>query len=106
MKIHHIVLGLLLAAGAATAQQYTISTIAGIGGVQGYFGDGGAPTGAELDFPYRVAVDSKGNYYIADYLTNVIREVTSGGIIGTIAGTGSFGFQGDGGPGIQAFISD
>jgi uncharacterized protein (TIGR03437 family) len=106
MKSHHIVLGLLLAAGAATAQQYTISTIAGIGGVQGYLGDGGSPLLAELDFPYRVAVDSKGNYYFADYLTHVIRQVTAAGVISTIAGPGSFGFQGDGGPGIQAIISD
>jgi uncharacterized protein (TIGR03437 family) len=105
MKSLQIVSGLLLAACAATAQQYTISTIAGIGTVQGYYGDTGPATSAQLDFPFRVAVDSKGNFYIADYLTNVVREV-SGGIITTIAGTGSFGFQGDNGPGIQAFISD
>lgn len=105
MKSSQIVFGLLLAAGAATAQQYTISTIAGIGQVQGYYGDGGPAVTAQLDFPFRVAVDSKGNFYIADYLTQVIREV-SGGVIGTIAGTGTYGFQGDNGPGIQAFLSD
>ena len=106
MKSYPIALGLLLAAGAATAQQYTISTVAGIGTVQGYIGDGLAATSAELDFPFRVAVDSKNNFYIADYLTHVIREVTAAGVISTIAGTGAFGFQGDGGPGIQAIISD
>ncbi|HWF07192.1 MAG TPA: hypothetical protein VG297_01950 [Bryobacteraceae bacterium] len=105
MKNFQIVFGLLAAASAATAQQYTISTIAGIPQVQGYFGDTGAAAGAQLDFPFRVAVDSKGNYYIADYYTNVVREV-SGGTINTIAGIGTFGFQGDGDPAIQAFISD
>jgi uncharacterized protein (TIGR03437 family) len=105
MKNFQIVFALLAAASAATAQQYTITTIAGIPQVQGYFGDTGAPTGAQLDFPFRVAIDSKGNYYIADYRTNVVREVT-GGIIYTIAGIGTFGFQGDGDPAIQAFISD
>ncbi|HEX4277523.1 MAG TPA: IPT/TIG domain-containing protein [Bryobacteraceae bacterium] len=105
MKNLKIILGLLVAAGAATAQQYTISTIAGIGTVQGYFGDTGPATNAQLDFPFRVAVDSKGNYYIADYLTYVVREV-SGGTINTIAGTATFGFQGDGDAAILAIISD
>jgi uncharacterized protein (TIGR03437 family) len=104
MKSLQIVLGLVLAAGAATAQQYTISTIAGIGGVQGWFGDTGPATSAQLDFPNRIAVDSKGNYYFVDYLTYVVREV-SGGIINTIGGTGTPGFQGDNGPGFQALLS-
>lgn len=105
MKSLQIVLGLLLAAGAVTAQQYNISTIAGVGTVQGYFGDTGPATSAQLDFPLRVTVDSKGNYYIVDFLTQVIREV-SGGTISTIAGTGTYGFQGDNGPAIQAYLSD
>src|SRR5579863_341899 len=102
MKSLPIVLGLLLAAGASTAQEYNISTVAGIGNVQGYFGDAGPATNAQLDFPLRLAVDSKGNFYIADYLTYVIREV-SGGIINTIVGCGNpcttttaSGFSGDG----------
>jgi uncharacterized protein (TIGR03437 family) len=110
----HIVLGLLLAAGAATAQEYSISTVAGIGQVQGYFGDTGPATNAQLDYPLRVTVDSKGNFFIADYLTFVIRAVTaSTGVINTIVGcedpcttTTTFGFSGDGGPGEQAEISD
>src|SRR5580658_8848034 len=107
MKNLEIVLGLLLAAGAATAQEYNISTIAGIGLVQGYFGDTGPATNAQLDYPLRLAVDSKGNFYIADYLTHVIRAVTaSTGVINTIVGTGTFGFSGDTDPGIQAEITD
>src|ERR1019366_1001135 len=107
MKSLQIIFGLMLAAGAASAQQYTISTVAGIGTVQGYYGDTGPATSAQLDFPLRVAVDSKGNIYIVDFLTQVIREVTaSTGVITTIAGTGAYGFAGDNGPGTQAQISD
>jgi uncharacterized protein (TIGR03437 family) len=104
MKSLQIVLGLLLAAGAVTAQEYNISTVAGIGHVQGYFGDTGPATNAQLDFPLRLAVDPKGNFYIADYLTFVVRGVSSGTIT-TIAGNGSFGFVGDGGPGVQAALT-
>ena len=104
MKSTQIVFGLLLAAGAATAQQYTISTVAGIGTVQGYYGDGGPAPQAVLDFPFKVTVDSKGNFYLADYYTYVVREV-SAGIINTVAGDATPGFQGDGGPGVQAEIS-
>ena len=42
-----------------------ISTIAGTGS-QGYLGDGGAATSAQLNYPYGVALDSSGNVYIAD----------------------------------------
>jgi uncharacterized protein (TIGR03437 family) len=108
MKSLQIFFGLLLAAGAGVAQQYTISTIAGTPGVQGYYGDLGPATGGQLDYPLRVTLDSKGNFYIADYYTYVIREV-SGGTINTVAATPTgptFGFGGDGGPAIQAQISD
>jgi uncharacterized protein (TIGR03437 family) len=107
MKSLQTIFGLLLAAGAASAQQYTISTVAGIGTVQGYYGDTGPATSAQLDFPLRVTVDSKGNFYIADYLTHVIREVTaSNGVINTIAGNGTYGFAGDNGPATQGEIAD
>lgn len=105
MKSLQILVGLLVASGALTAQQYNISTIAGIGNVQGYFGDGGPATSGQLDYPFRITVDSKGNYYFADYYTYVVREV-SGGVIDTIAGNASFGFAGDGGVGYQGSISD
>lgn len=104
MKSFRIVFGLLVAAGALTAQQYTISTVAGIGTVQGYYGDGAAATSAELDFPFKVAVDTKGDFLIADYYTFVVREVVSG-TINTIAGNASYGYTGDNGPGTQAMIS-
>ncbi len=75
----------------------TISTIAGIGGRNGYSGDGGPATGAMLYSPAAVAVDSQGNVYIADYNNCRIREVSAvTGIISTVAGNGGCTFSGDG----------
>ena len=99
---------LLLATGlAAFAQQYTISTVAGIGGVLGYDGDGAAAISAQLVRPFRVAVDSKGNIYIADYYSYRVRMVTaSNGTINTIAGNGVPGYSGDNEAGASASIGD
>ena len=75
-----------------------ITTVAG-NGVASYGGDGGAATSAELDDPFDVAVDSAGNIFIADTGNNVIREVSAAtGKISTVAGNGSSGFSGNGGP--------
>ncbi len=77
-----------------------ISTVAG-NGRAGYSGDGGPATDAELDFPVGVAVDVQGDLFIADS-DNVIREVTPDGIISTVAGDGTAGDSGDGGPATAA----
>jgi trimeric autotransporter adhesin len=69
-----------------------ITTVAGTG-VGGYNGDNIAATSAEL-YPSGVALDSAGNVYIADIYNNRIRKV-SNGIITTIAGTGTNGYNGD-----------
>ena len=79
----------------------TITTIAGTGEF-GFSGDGGPAVEAELRRPYGVAVDSAGNVYIADSSDHRIRKVDSTGTITTIAGTGAFGFSGDGGPAVEA----
>lgn len=71
-----------------------ITTVAG-SGVEGFGGDNGPATAALLDTPTGVAVDASGNVYIADSHNHRIRKV-SGGVITTIAGTGTAGFSGDG----------
>jgi uncharacterized protein (TIGR03437 family) len=81
-----------------------IATLAG-NGVAQYSGDGGAATSASLNVPYGVAVDASGNVFIADFLNHVVRKVTSGGTISTVAGTNSFGFSGDGGAGTSAQLN-
>ncbi len=65
-------------------------------GLTGYYGDNGPATAAALDSPGCVAVDAAGNIYISDQLNNCIRKVNTSGIITTIAGTGTPGFNGDG----------
>ena len=79
----------------------TITTVAG-NGAPGYLGDGSAATNAELNFPEDVAVDSKGDLYIADTINQVIREVLPSGVISTVAGNGIAGYAGDGGPATNA----
>jgi trimeric autotransporter adhesin len=81
-----------------------INTVAG-NGSQGYSGDGGPATNASLNQAQGIAVDASGNLYIADTANNVIREVTTNGMIRTIAGTGTFGYSGDGGPAINAQLT-
>ncbi len=69
----------------------------------GYSGDGGAATSAQLSGATGVAYESStGNLYIADVLNFVIRKVTSGGTISTVAGTGTQGNTGNGGAATSA----
>jgi Bacterial Ig-like domain (group 3)/MBG domain (YGX type)/NHL repeat len=79
-----------------------LSVVAG-DGVQGFSGDGGAATSAELDSPQGVAIGSDGTLYIADTGNERIRAV-SGGVITTFAGNGSAGFAGDGGAAMSASL--
>ena len=78
-----------------------ITTVAG-NGTQGFSGDGGPATSAALYYPGRVAVDVAGNLFIANF--NRIRKVSASGIITTVAGNGTLGFSGDGGPATSASI--
>jgi sugar lactone lactonase YvrE len=81
-----------------------ITTVAG-NETQGYSGDGGPATSAELDSPIGVAIDNAGNLYIADSNNYRVRKVDTNGIITTIAGNGTLGYSGDGGPATNAELS-
>jgi sugar lactone lactonase YvrE len=80
-----------------------ITTYAGTG-VVGFGGDGGPATNAKFNTPAGVAVDKLGNLYVADFYNYRVRKITTAGVISTVAGDGSYGFGGDGGPATNAKI--
>jgi hypothetical protein len=89
-----------------TAATGNISTVAG-NGFGSFYGDGGPATLAAFHDVASVAVDSKGDLFIADSLNNEVREVNATtGVITAIAGTGFEGYSGDGGPATSALLDD
>ncbi|CAG0928150.1 partial Serine/threonine-protein kinase PknD, partial [Planctomycetaceae bacterium] len=85
---------------ASTGQ---LSTVAG-NGSPGASGDGGPATSAMLKNPSGLAIDSAGDLYIADTQNHKIRKV-SAGVITTLAGIGTMGSGGDGGPATSASLN-
>ncbi len=92
-----------------------IYTVAG-NGTTGFSGEGGPATGAELDSPRGVTVDGDGNLVISDRGNNLVRVVAASdgtfygqamtaGDIYTVAGNGTLGFSGDGGPATSAELA-
>ncbi|MDE3087321.1 MAG: hypothetical protein KGJ77_11210, partial [Acidobacteriota bacterium] len=102
--------------GALFGQSVTaddIYTVAGNGSSTGSAGDGGPPTDAQLSSPQNTALDASGDLFIADAGNNRVRVVAgstgtlfgqsvTAGQIYTVAGTGSYGYSGDGGPATDA----
>jgi len=80
-----------------------ISTVAGAGA--GYRGDNGPAVSAQLNCPREVAVDAAGSVYITDAANHRVRVITTDGKINTVAGTGTAGFSGDGGPAAKAQLN-
>jgi len=83
-----------------------VTTVVAGTGTCGFSGDGGPAAAAQLDNPNGLAFDSAGNLYVADSNSERIRRIDRRGIISTVAGTGTPGFSGDGGPGINAQLYD
>ncbi|WP_435191224.1 RICIN domain-containing protein [Streptomyces sp. bgisy126] len=81
-----------------------ISTVAGSAS-SGPKGDNGPATSAQLNRPHSVTVDSAGNLYIADSHNHRVRRVAPDGTITTVAGTGTAGSDGDGGPAAKARLN-
>ncbi len=77
-------------------------TIAG-DGQRAYNGDGGPATSGSLNMPHEAVFDVRNHMYIAERDNHVVRKVDGAtGVISTLAGTGSAGFSGDGGPASKA----
>ena len=86
---------------AADVPAYTIQTVAG----SSFMGDGGPATLAQIGSIQGVAVDGKGNLYLSDTDHNRVRKVDTFGIVTTVAGNGTAGFSGDGGPASAAQLN-
>lgn len=82
-----------------------INTIAGTG-EQGYTGDGGPATAAQLSLPIGIALDTGGNIYFTESGNYDIRKISPTGIITTVAGSQMAGFSGDGGAATQARMTN
>jgi len=91
----------LLLATSSLAAEWTVSTFAGTG-KQGFSGDGGPATEAQIDNPFGVIRGPDGAIWFCEYTGQRIRRVAADGTISTIAGTGAKGYTGDGGPALEA----
>lgn len=82
-----------------------ITTVAGTG-VPGYAGDGGKATEARLNEPYEVRFDRAGDLFFVEMQNHLVRKVNrKTGSISTVAGNGTAGFSGDGGPAASARLN-
>lgn len=83
-------------------KSHQLTSVAG-NGRRGYSGDGGSATEAMLNEPYEVRFDSRGNMLILEMQNHVLRKVTArSGTVSTVAGDGTAGYRGDGGPAREA----
>ncbi len=83
-----------------------ITTIAGGNRKAGYRGDGGPAIRAKLNGPNDIESDADGNLYFIDGDNCVVRKIDTEGIITTVAGNGTCGYSGDGGPAVDATLED
>jgi sugar lactone lactonase YvrE len=82
-----------------------ISTVVG-NGIPESSGDGARATAGGINAPAGVALDKNGNLYVSEFYGYRIRKVTPDGVITTYAGTGVWGWSGDGAPAVRASIDE
>ncbi len=100
-----LILSALLLVASLNSFAQIITTFAG-NGIAASTGDSGPATAASINGPGSVTFDGSGNVYISGYYSHTIRKVSPSGIITTIAGVGTPGFSGDGGPATAAQLSN
>jgi streptogramin lyase len=88
-----------------TVSARDIRTFAGTG-VKGFSGDGGPADKAQVNNPFGIARGPDGSMYICDTDNHRVRKVTKDGMITTVAGTGTKGYSGDGGPALAAQLNE
>ena len=90
-----------LLAPLLSATEWRIETVAGTGET-GFSGDGGPAIAAQLGTPFGVVRGPDGAIWFCEYTGQRIRRIAKDGTISTIAGTGTKGYTGDGGPALEA----
>lgn len=99
---HLLFLSLLTAAFAQAAPE--IKVVAGKGTV-GFSGDGGPAMRAEMDNPFGITRGPDGALYVCEFTGHVVRRIDAKGVITTVAGNGTAGYSGDGGPARKAQLN-
>jgi streptogramin lyase len=101
-----VVLLVFLACPPLAAAAGRIDTVAGTGD-KGYAGDNGPATQARLDQPFHCDLDAAGNLYVAEAGNHCVRRLDrKTGLLTTVAGSGTKGYSGDGGPATQATLNE
>src|SRR5579871_125759 len=83
----------------------TAGLLSQVVGGNGYGGDGGPASSANVSTPDALAFDRAGNLYVAGRSENRIRKISTSGVITTYAGNGNAGYSGDGGPATSATLN-
>jgi streptogramin lyase len=106
MKTAILLLSVLIVALTSTvhASDWTIHTYAG-NGIQGFSGDGGAASAAQIDNPFGLVRGPDGALWFCEYSGQRIRKVNPNGTIQTMAGCGQKGYAGDNGSALDAMFN-
>lgn len=106
MRRLHLALALLLwLVATSTARAAAVSTVAGTG-QSGSAGDGGPAAAARLNNVFGLARGPDGSLYVCDCDNHAVRRIDRDGRISTVAGTGTKGYAGDGGPAVRARLNE
>ena len=92
-------------AACAAGPSRKISTLAGTG-ISGREGDGGPAAAAKLGNPFGVVRGPDGALYVCEVDSHVIRRIAKDGTLSTVAGNGTRGYSGDGGPALAAQLNE
>ncbi len=107
MKNHTLIaIGFLISVFISSGVNAQIITTVAGNGIEGFNGDAGPATDAEIYRSDCIALDGSGNLFFVDRAKHCIRKVSADGIISTITDTSSGGFSGDGGPASVAILNN
>jgi hypothetical protein len=102
-RIRRFALGGIIDSVVGSGRTFSRNQTTTVASITGAFaGDGGPANEAQLWAPSALAFDPQGNLYILDSENYRVRKVDPAGSITTIAGVGTFGYSGDGGPALEA----